>query len=133
MGRHSIDTVLLVRVKHQPGHLARLTAAIAEQDGLVGEITTLGIGEDHARREVTIETHDEAHTLRVIEAVRSVPGVELESVTDRVFECHRGGKIHQASRKALLNVRDLRHIYTPGVARVAMEIHRDANRAWELT
>ncbi len=133
MSRHSIDTVLVVRVKHQPGHLARLTAAIAEHDGLVGEITTLEIGEGHASREVTIETHDDAHTQRVVEAVRAVPGVELVSVTDRVFECHRGGKIHQVSTLPLKNVRDLRHIYTPGVARVAMEVHRNANRAWDLT
>src|ERR1700722_18281562 len=103
MNRYSIDTVLAIRVKHQPGHLARLTATIAEQDGLVGEITTLRIGEDHTLREVTIETNDDAHTQRVVEAVRAVPGIELVSVTDRVFECHRGGKIHQVSTLALKN------------------------------
>jgi malate dehydrogenase (oxaloacetate-decarboxylating) len=110
-----------------------LAAAIAEQDGLIGEVTTIAIGEMHATRDVTIETHDDIHTMRLIEAVRGVPGVEVLTITDRVFECHRGGKIRQVSTTPLTNVRDLRHIYTPGVARVALEIQRDENRAWELT
>lgn len=133
MSKHSIDTVLRVRIKHQSGQLARLAAAIAEQDGLIGEVTTIAIGELDVTREVTIEAHDDAHTTRVIDAVRGVPGVEVVSVLDRVFECHRGGKIRQVSSVALQNIRDLRHIYTPGVARVALEVQRDANRAWDLT
>ena len=133
MSKHSIDTVLHVRLKHEPGQLALLAAAIAHEDGLIGEITTLAVGERDATREVTIETHDDAHTARVIEAVRAVPGVELTRITDAVFECHRGGKIHQVSSAPLQTVRDLRRIYTPGVARVAMAINRDANRAWDLT
>lgn len=33
-------------MKHKPGNLARLATAIAEQDGLIGEVTTVSIGED---------------------------------------------------------------------------------------
>lgn len=133
MSKHSIDTVLHLRIKHEPGQIARLAAAIAEEDGLIGEVSTIAISDRDATREVTIETDDDAHTARVIAAVRAVPGVELTSIKDRVFDCHRGGKIHQASRAPLQTVRDLRRIYTPGVARVAMAIHADANRAWDLT
>jgi malate dehydrogenase (oxaloacetate-decarboxylating) len=131
--KHSIETVLRVRLRHQPGHLARLTAAIAEQDGLIGEVTTLAVGETYSTREVTIETDDDEHTARVIAAARALPEVTVEAVTDRVFECHAGGKLRQASVTPLTNVQELRRIYTPGVARVSMAIYRDPVRAWELT
>jgi malate dehydrogenase (oxaloacetate-decarboxylating) len=70
MRAHSIDTIFRVRLRHQPGELARLTVAIAEQGGLLGEITTTHIGEVDTVRDITIETSDEAHTGRVVEAVR---------------------------------------------------------------
>ncbi len=56
MSEHSIDTVLHLRIKHEPGQIARLAAAIAVEDGLIGEITTVAIGDQDATREVTIET-----------------------------------------------------------------------------
>ncbi len=133
MAKHTIDTVLRVRTKREPGHFAKLAAAIAGEGGMIGELTTLAIGEHDSTREVTIETHDADHTARVIEAVRAVSGVVVEDVADRVFECHKGGKLRQISRAPLLNVRDLRRIYTPGVARVALEIQREPARALDLT
>jgi hypothetical protein len=45
-----------------PGELARLTAAIAEYGGLLGEMTTVRVGEGDTIRDITIETSDEEHT-----------------------------------------------------------------------
>jgi malate dehydrogenase (oxaloacetate-decarboxylating) len=131
--KNSIDTVLRLRLRHRPGQLARLAAAVAEANALLGDITTLRIGEEDSVRDVTIETADEAHTERVIAAVRAVDGAELLDVTDRVFELHRGGKLRSASRVRVEHLRDYRAIYTPGVARVTRAIERDPERAWELT
>ncbi|HRI63996.1 MAG TPA: NAD(P)-dependent oxidoreductase [Polyangium sp.] len=115
------------------GQLVRLATAIAEQGGLLGDITTLRGGETDSLREVTIETEDEAHRDRVIEAVRKVDGVELLDAIDRVFDLHRGGKLHSTSRMELRHQRDLRYIYTPGVARVARAIEREPEKARHLT
>src|SRR5262245_53210067 len=123
--KNSIDTVLRLRLRHRPGQLARLATAVAEANALLGDITTLRIGEEDSVRDVTIETADEAHTERVIAAVRAVDGAELLDVTDRVFELHRGGKLRSASRVRLDHLRDYRAIYTPGVARVTRAIERD--------
>ena len=38
MRSDSIDTIFRVRLRHRPGELARLTAAIAEQGGLLGRM-----------------------------------------------------------------------------------------------
>ncbi len=133
MRKNSIDTVLRLRLKHRPGQLARLATVLAEQDAVLGEITTLRLGEDDSLREITIETADEVHTQRVLAAVRGMKDVDLLGVVDRAFECHRGGKLHSSSRVELRQLSDLRSIYTPGVARVALAIERDPDLAWELT
>lgn len=133
MKKQSIDTVLRLRLKHRPGQLARVATVVAEERALLGEITTLRIGEDDTVRDVTIETESEEQAAQVVEAVKRLEGVELQAVTDRVFERHRGGKIHSTSRVTLEQVRDLRTIYTPGVARVVRAIEREPRLAWEYT
>ncbi len=131
--KHSIDTTLRLKMLHRPGQIARLGAALAEADALIGEITTLSVGEEHSVREVTVETADEAHTESVIVAVRAVDGVQVLDIVDRAFERHKGGKVHSTSRVELRNLRDFRQIYTPGVARVCRAIQADPDRAWEYT
>ncbi len=133
MSKQSIDTVLRIRLKHRPGQLAKVAAAIADEAALLGEIITVKRGEDDTVREITIEAASEEQTARVIEAVKRLDGVDVEGVRDRVFEWHQGGKIHSTSRVPLEHVRDLRVIYTPGVARVVRAIERDPQRAWDLT
>ena len=133
MNKHTIDTVLQLRVRHRPGNLARIAQAIANEGGLIGEVRTLSMGEEVVVREVTIETDDDRHTERVVGAVRKLQEVELHSVTDAVFEFHKGGKLQQKSKLQLTQIRDLRKIYTPGVARVANAIVTDPEVAWELT
>ncbi len=133
MYRPTIDTTLRVRLRHRPGQLAQLATAVATEQGLLGEIVTVRLGETHTVREITIESLDDDHTTRIIEAVKAIDGVEVMEVVDPVFESHRGGKIHSTSRVRLEHVSDLRSIYTPGVARVSTAIQRDPDRAWDLT
>ena len=133
MRKYSHDTIVRVRLRHRPGQFAHLAAAIADAHSLVGEISTVSIGENDTIRDVTIETDDEAHTARVLDVIRALPEIELISTTDRVFEAHRGGKLHTTSRSKIENLSDLRYIYTPGVARVALALQRDPDLAWDFT
>jgi malate dehydrogenase (oxaloacetate-decarboxylating) len=133
MRKYSIDTCLRVRLRHQPGQLARLAAVIAEHQALMGEIKIVSIGEGDTVRDVDVETIDDEHTSALVEAIKALEELELLSVSDKVFERHRGGKIRSVSRTPVRDVVDLRYIYTPGVARVARAIERDPNLAWELT
>lgn len=133
MKSYSIDTVLEVRLRHEPGTLARLAAAIAEQGGLLCEIETLRIGDEQTLREITVETHSTAAVAPMIAAVEKVEGVTVMSTRDRVMDSHQGGKIRVSSRLALDSVRDLRTIYTPGVAQVVRAIQEDPTVAWTTT
>jgi malate dehydrogenase (oxaloacetate-decarboxylating) len=133
MATYRIDTVLRVRTKHRPGQLARLATVIAQEGALIGEITTVHMAEGLSTRDITVETETEAHTERLIAALSKTDGCEVIAVKDRVFDCHRGGKIHSTSRIELRRLGDLRYIYTPGVARVARAIEADPQLAWEYT
>jgi malate dehydrogenase (oxaloacetate-decarboxylating) len=133
MKSNSIDTVLEVRLRHEPGTLARLATAIAEQGGLLCEIETLRIGDDQTLREITVETRSSADVARLVAAVEKVDGVTVMSTRDRVMDSHQGGKIRITSRLPLDNVRDLRTIYTPGVAQVVRAIQQDPSVAWTTT
>ena len=133
MRKYSHDIVVRVRIPHRPGQLAQLAAVLAEQGALLGDITTHHLGEHDTVRDLTVEANDEAHVARVADAIRGIGGVELISVSDKVFERHRGGKLHAGARVPVTSVADLRYIYTPGVARVSRAIERDPTLAWEYT
>lgn len=133
MRKYSHDIVVRVRIPHRPGQLARLATTLAEQGALLGDITTHHLGEHDTVRDLTVEADDEAHVARVADAIRALEGVELISLSDKVFERHRGGKIHSVAREPVASVADLRYIYTPGVARVSRAIERNPTLAWEYT
>lgn len=133
MRKYTIDSIWRVRLEHVPGRLAKLATVIAEEGGLLGEISTERIGERDTVRQLTIESADEDHLERLLAAVRALEGVEILEVIDRVFQRHQGGKIRMTPTLSLDGVRDLRDIYTPGVARVATAIADDPERAWDLT
>ena len=52
---------------------------------------------------------------------------------DRTLAMHRGGKIEQHNKYPLKTRDDLSMAYTPGVARVCMEIHDDRKKAFDFT
>jgi malate dehydrogenase (oxaloacetate-decarboxylating) len=106
---------------------------IAQEGALIGEISTLHMAEGLSTREITVETENEEHTERLVSALAHTDGVEIISVRDRVFDCHRGGKIHSTSRVELQHLSDLRYIYTPGVARVSRAIAEKPERAFDYT
>jgi malate dehydrogenase (oxaloacetate-decarboxylating) len=133
MKKSSIDTVLELRLKHRPGQLAEVALAIAGERGLLCEITTVRVGDDHTVREVTVETDTEERAQAVIAAVQRVEGAEVLSSKDRVLEAHRGGKLKVTTRVPLETVRDLRTAYTPGVAQVVTAIQKNPALAWDLT
>ncbi len=133
MAHYRIDTVLLVRTRHRPGQLARVATVIAQEGALIGEISTLHMAEGLSTREITVETENEEHTERLVAALARTDGVEIVSVRDRVFDCHRGGKLHSTSRVELQHLSDLRYIYTPGVARVSRAIAEKPERAFDYT
>lgn len=133
MRKYSVDTRVRVRIIHRAGALADLAAAIGTAGGLIGDVSIVSFGEVDTVRDLVVETADDAHTQRMLAAVRALPQVEVLTVTDPVFERHLGGKLQQVSRVPVNDVTDMRYIYTPGVARVSRAIAQDPDAAWLYT
>ncbi len=129
----SFSAAIRVRIENHPGAFARLASAIGEADGLLGAIDLVRVERDTKVRDVNVLADDEYHLDAIVEAVRSVPGVEVVNVSDRVFLAHLGGKLEVRPRSPLKTREDLSMVYTPGVARVSRAIADDPEKVWNLT
>ena len=65
-------------------------------------------------RDVTVACVDSAHAEAVVRAVRELEGVRVDSVSDRVFLLHLGGKIDIQNKVPLMTRDELSMAYTPG-------------------
>jgi malate dehydrogenase (oxaloacetate-decarboxylating) len=122
-----------VRLENHPGAFAALAAAIGEAGGLLGAIDLVRVGRGHKVRDVTFLAADAAHVERILAAVRDVPGIEVEHISDRTFLAHLGGKLEVTPRTPLKTRDDLSIAYTPGVGRVSSAIAEDPAKVWSLT
>jgi malate dehydrogenase (oxaloacetate-decarboxylating) len=129
----SFSASIRVRIENTPGAFARLAAAIGEAGGLLGAIDLVRVEGSTKIRDVNVLADDERHLDAIVDAVRSVDGVEVVHVSDRVFLAHLGGKLEVRPRQPLKTREDLSMVYTPGVARVSAAIAEDPEKVWNLT
>lgn len=124
---------LRVSLERVPGMLGKLTSALGAAGALVDTIDIIENTGDVIVRQIQVETRGQAHGLQVVEAAKSLDGVELLSVSDRVFDRHRGGKIEITPKFPVLTRDDLSMAYTPGVGRVCTEIAEHPELVWDYT
>ncbi len=117
---HSVT--IRAEISHRPGALGRLTTAIGEAGGNILGLDLVEVFADLIIRDITILATDEDHVTKIRAACEAVEGVHIRSVLDRVFRLHLGGKIEVRGKNPINNRDDLSMAYTPGVARVCMEI-----------
>jgi malate dehydrogenase (oxaloacetate-decarboxylating) len=129
----SYSLTMRVHLPRTPGAFAQVAAAIGDAEGLLGAIDLVRADRVGTVRDVTVNASDDAHGRRIVEAVRAVDGVRVESVSDRTFLMHLGGKIEVQPKVPIKTRDDLSMAYTPGVARVCLAIHDDPSRAFALT
>jgi malate dehydrogenase (oxaloacetate-decarboxylating) len=111
-----------IELDDAPGMLGRLATAIGDAGGNIAGLDIVEVHGHRMVRDITVFTVDEAHVTRIRNVVESLEGVIVQSVRDRTFLMHEGGKIEVRSRIPLQNRDDLSMAYTPGVARVCRAI-----------
>ena len=129
----SFSATLRVHLDNRPGAFADLARAIGDAGGSLGAIDLVRIEEGKKVRDITVDASSAPHMEEIADAVRALPGVEVEHVSDRTFLLHLGGKIEIAPKTPLKTRDDLSMAYTPGVARVCQAIAEDPEKAWNLT
>ncbi len=121
----SYSFTMRMQIPQHSGAFARVAHAIAETDAMLGAIDLVRVESKRMIRDVTVACVDSAHAETVVGAVRALDGITVESVSDRTFLMHKGGKIEVNSKLPLKTRDDLSMAYTPGVGRVSMAIAED--------
>jgi malate dehydrogenase (oxaloacetate-decarboxylating) len=121
------------RLDNVPGTLGKLCTAIGEAGGNIGALDGFDVRGPELRRCLVVHCRDEAHQLKVVEAVKALKGVTLVDWWDRTFRMHESGKIHVLTSAPVNDRDDLSMAYTPGVARVCMAIHEDPKLSHRYT
>ena len=116
-----------------PGMLGRLATAIGDAGGNIAALDICEVRGTNIVRDVTVFAVDEGHVHRIRTSIEALDGLRVESVRDRTFLMHEGGKIEVTSKTPLHNRDDLSMAYTPGVARVCRAIADNPADAHKFT
>jgi malate dehydrogenase (oxaloacetate-decarboxylating) len=129
----SYSFTMRLHLPQQVDTFARVADAIARSNAMLGAIDLVRVERDMVVRDVTVACGDSEHAEAVVRVVRDLDGVKVDSVSDRTFLMHKGGKIEVNAKLPLKTRDDLSMAYTPGVGRVSMAIHEDPAKGWALT
>ena len=129
----SNSVIVRLRLFNEVGVLNRVTQKISDLGGNIGAIDIVRPEPDALIRDITIFTHNPEHGEKLVEGLKEIKDVEFISFYDRTFLAHLQGKIEINNRLPLSTRDDLSIAYTPGVARVCTEIHKNPENAYKLT
>ena len=129
----SNSIIVRLKIDNKVGMLACVNSVISEMGGVVGAIDLVGPEDGVLVRDISIFTNDPDHSDKIVESIKKTPGVEFVNFSDRTFLVHLGGKISIRNRIPVKTRDDLSMAYTPGVARICMEINQDPEDAYKLT
>jgi len=123
-----IPEIYLVETIHKPGSLASVLQVIADAGLVIEHLQSLRREQGRSLWEITVEI-DEQATPSFYAGIDALPNARIVGKSDRVFNRHKGGKIHMRPSLQITTKQILRDIYTPGVARVCLAIRDDPAKA----
>lgn len=118
----------MVETFHKPGSLASVLGVIADEQLVIEHLQSLRREQGRTLWEITVEIDEEANP-GFYARIDALPNARFVGKSDRVFNRHRGGKIHIEPSLPITTKQILRDIYTPGVARVCLAIRDDPSKA----
>ncbi len=129
----SYSITIRVEIENRIGMFARIATAIGSAGGDMGAVDIVRVEKGKIIRDITANARDEEHERDIVRAIKAVGGVKVLRVMDRTFLSHQGGKIEIKNKLPVRDRNDLSQVYTPGVARVCMDIHRHTEHAYRYT
>ncbi len=127
------SVTLRLKIRNIPGYLAKIIARVAEKGASFGEMHLLESNYHYKFREISFDCMNEEHAKDLVESIKSIEGVELLSWFDDTFAAHEGGKLLVVPKDRLLTMDQLARAYTPGVARVCVDIAGNPENIYKYT
>lgn len=127
------SVTLRLKIRNIPGHLAKVINQVAEKGASPGEMRLLESNYHYKFREISFHCMNEEHAKDLVESMKHIEGVELLSWFDDTFAIHEGGKLFVVPKDQLTTVDQLARAYTPGVARVCVDIAKNPDNIYKYT
>jgi malate dehydrogenase (oxaloacetate-decarboxylating) len=124
--------ILRLELTHDLVDFGDVASVISKAGGDITSIDVIRPGKLTSVRDITVHVAELGES-RVVDALKMLQGINLINVSDRTFLAHLGGKISIQPNMPIKNRDDLSRVYTPGVARVALAIHENPDKAYSLT
>ncbi|HXY61290.1 MAG TPA: ACT domain-containing protein, partial [Nitrospirota bacterium] len=129
----SYSISIRVEIENRIGMFARIATAISSAGGDLGSVDIVRVEKGKIIRDITVNAQNEEHEKAIVKAIKTVTGVKVTRVSDRTFLAHEGGKIEIKNKLPVRDRSDLSKVYTPGVARVCMDIFQNKEHAYRYT
>ncbi len=129
----SYSITLRVEIENKIGMFAKIASAISGAGGDLGSIDIVKVEKGRIIRDITVNARNEEHEKKIIKALKHIEGVKILRVMDRTFLVHEGGKIGIYNRINVKGREDLSRVYTPGVARVCLDIYKNPDHVYRYT
>jgi len=129
----SYSITVRAEIVNKIGMFAGIATAIGRAGGDLGSVDIVEAEKGKIIRDITVNARDERHEKEIVRAIRSIEGVRVLRVMDKTFSAHQGGKIEIHNKIPMRDRNDLSKVYTPGVARVCMDIHANKEHAYKYT
>ena len=84
----SYSFTMRLNIDNRTGMLAQIINAVAAEQGDPGAVDVVKVEGTHKVRDLTVSARDEDHSRAIVAAVEKIDGVEVRSVSDRVFLLH---------------------------------------------
>lgn len=129
----SYSITIRLEIESRIGMFAKIATAISQAGGDLGSIDIVRVEKGKIIRDITVNARDEEHEREIVKSIKNISGVKVLRVMDRTFFAHQGGKIEIHNKIPLRNREDLSKVYTPGVARICIDIHENKRHAYRYT
>ncbi|MBK4730295.1 ACT domain-containing protein [Oxynema sp. CENA135] len=129
----SFSVTIRLQLPNRAGSLAKVTRAIGEVGGNIGQIDLIDQTRQCTTRDITVDAASTEHAEEIVQSVKTLEDIKVVNLYDRTFNLHRGGKIHIENKIPLKTQADLAMAYTPGVGRVCSAIAQDPDKVYNFT
>lgn len=129
----SYSITLRLEIENRIGMFAKIASAISSAGGDLGSIDIIKVEKGKIIRDITVNARDDEHEKKIIKALKHIEGIKILRVMDRTFLVHEGGKIGIYNKVNVKGREDLSRVYTPGVARVCMDIYKNPEHVYRYT
>jgi malate dehydrogenase (oxaloacetate-decarboxylating) len=129
----SFSVTIRLQLPNRAGSLAKVTRAIGEVGGNIGQIDLIDQTRQCTTRDITVDAASTEHAEEIVQSVKTLEDIKVVNLYDRTFNLHRGGKIHIENKIPLKTQADLAMAYTPGVGRICSAIAQDPDKVYNFT